>query len=59
MAYTFDAGPSPTLYLLEKDVPEFSAVLDYFLPPPTDAIIEYKKGIPVLPVKLSQVNFLL
>ncbi|XP_033223184.1 diphosphomevalonate decarboxylase [Belonocnema kinseyi] len=53
VAYTFDAGPNPTLYLQEKDVPEFSAVLDHFLPPPTDAIIEYKKGIPVLPVKLS------
>ena len=58
MAYTFDAGPNPTLYLLEKDVPEFSAVLDYFFPPPIDAIIEYKKGIPIQQAKLSRVNFI-
>lgn len=54
VAYTFDAGPNPTLYLLEKDIAEFSAVLDSFFPPPIDANIEYKKGIPVQPVKLPQ-----
>lgn len=57
MAYTFDAGPNPTLYLLQKDVPEFSAVLNYFFPPPTDADVEYKKGIPVSAVKLSEVIY--
>ncbi|XP_043463230.1 diphosphomevalonate decarboxylase [Leptopilina heterotoma] len=54
VAYTFDAGPNPTLYLLQKDVPEFSAILNHYFPPPNDADVEYKKGIPVSAVKLSE-----
>ncbi|PBC33576.1 Diphosphomevalonate decarboxylase [Apis cerana cerana] len=46
VAYTFDAGPNATLYLLEENVTEFLGVLDYFFPPTTN-LEEYRKGLPV------------
>lgn len=47
VAYTFDAGPNATLYLLEKDVAQFVSVLDYFFPPIENSIAEYRKGMPI------------
>lgn len=54
IAYTFDAGPNATLYLLEKDVPALVGVLDYFFPPPENVTVEYKRGLPVEGIKPSQ-----
>ncbi|CAK9797585.1 Diphosphomevalonate decarboxylase [Anthophora quadrimaculata] len=54
VAYTFDAGPNATLYLLEESVPEFIGVLDYFFPPLKNALIEYRKGLPIEAVTPSQ-----
>ncbi|XP_034195922.1 mevalonate diphosphate decarboxylase isoform X1 [Osmia lignaria lignaria] len=59
VAYTFDAGPNATLYLLEKEVPIVMGILDYFFPPSEDVLIEYKKGLPIDTVKPSEVNDLL
>lgn len=36
MAYTFDAGPNPCLYLLEKDVPQILSLVKYIFPPKDD-----------------------
>ncbi|XP_011497479.1 PREDICTED: diphosphomevalonate decarboxylase [Ceratosolen solmsi marchali] len=62
VAYTFDAGPNATLFLLEKDVPEFVSVLDHYFPSIENINIEYKKGIAIetiLPSKnlLEKINF--
>nr|XP_033328365.1 diphosphomevalonate decarboxylase [Megalopta genalis] len=54
VAYTYDAGPNATLYLLEKDVPEVMGVIDYFFPPLQDNLVEYRKGLPMETVKPSQ-----
>ncbi|XP_029163993.1 diphosphomevalonate decarboxylase [Nylanderia fulva] len=51
VAYTFDAGPNATLYLLEKDVPTVIGVLNHFLPPLENVAIEYKRGLPIEEVK--------
>lgn len=56
-AYTFDAGPNATIYLLEKDVAEFMSVLNYYFPAADDSQIEYQKGIPVDIKVPSQVEF--
>ncbi|KYN12825.1 Diphosphomevalonate decarboxylase [Trachymyrmex cornetzi] len=53
VAYTYDAGPNATLYLLEKDVPAVIGVLDHFFPPSENAI-EYRRGLPVEEIKPSQ-----
>ncbi|XP_076623411.1 mevalonate diphosphate decarboxylase [Colletes latitarsis] len=54
VAYTYDAGPNATLYLLEKNVPEVMGLLDYFFPPLSDTLIEYRKGLPIEVIKPSQ-----
>ncbi|XP_018404714.1 PREDICTED: diphosphomevalonate decarboxylase [Cyphomyrmex costatus] len=54
VAYTYDAGPNATLYLLEKDVPVVIGVLDHVFPPPSDNAIEYRRGLPVEGIKPSQ-----
>jgi diphosphomevalonate decarboxylase len=36
-AYTFDAGPNPVLYLLEKDQPLVLRALLHYFPPAADA----------------------
>ncbi|XP_031826549.1 mevalonate diphosphate decarboxylase isoform X2 [Nomia melanderi] len=54
VAYTYDAGPNTTLYLLEKDVPTVMGVIDHFFPPLQDNLVEYKKGLPIETVKPSQ-----
>lgn len=54
VAYTYDAGPNTTLYLLEKDVPEVVAILDYFFPPLKTVAVEYKKGLPIETIEPSQ-----
>ncbi|XP_017792223.1 PREDICTED: diphosphomevalonate decarboxylase [Habropoda laboriosa] len=54
VAYTFDAGPNATLYLLEENTPEFMGVLDYFFPPLEDTLVEYKKGLPIEAAKPSK-----
>ncbi|XP_076248606.1 mevalonate diphosphate decarboxylase isoform X2 [Calliopsis andreniformis] len=54
VAYTYDAGPNATLYLLEKDVPAIIGVLDHFFPPLKDTLVEYRKGLPIETVKPSQ-----
>ncbi|KYQ59823.1 Diphosphomevalonate decarboxylase [Trachymyrmex zeteki] len=53
VAYTYDAGPNATLYLLEKDVPAVIGVLDHFFPPPENSL-EYRRGLPVEGIKPSQ-----
>lgn len=58
VAYTFDAGPNATLYLLEENVTEFLGVLDYFFPPTTN-LEEYRKGLPVKKVVHSLVNIII
>ncbi|XP_011163916.1 diphosphomevalonate decarboxylase isoform X1 [Solenopsis invicta] len=55
IAYTYDAGPNATLYLLEKDVPAVIGVLDYFFPPPQNVAIEYRRGLSVEGIEPSQV----
>ena len=54
VAYTYDAGPNTTLYLLEKDVPAVLGVLDHFFPPLKDNLVEYRRGLPIETVKPSQ-----
>ncbi|XP_076650046.1 mevalonate diphosphate decarboxylase [Halictus rubicundus] len=54
VAYTYDAGPNATLYLLEKDVPEVMGVIDYFFPALQDNLVEYRKGLPIETVKPPQ-----
>ncbi|XP_011153018.1 diphosphomevalonate decarboxylase isoform X1 [Harpegnathos saltator] len=54
VAYTYDAGPNATLYLMEKDVPGIIGVLDYFFPPPENIAIEYKRGLPIKGIEPSQ-----
>ncbi|XP_050458714.1 diphosphomevalonate decarboxylase [Cataglyphis hispanica] len=51
VAYTFDAGPNATLYLLEKDVPAVMGVLNHFFPPLENVEIEYKRGLSVEEIK--------
>ncbi|KAG7189815.1 hypothetical protein KM043_017475 [Ampulex compressa] len=46
VAYTYDAGPNATLYVLEKNVPEVMSVINYFFPPIQDTV-EYSKGLPI------------
>ncbi|XP_071557158.1 diphosphomevalonate decarboxylase [Temnothorax nylanderi] len=53
VAYTYDAGPNATLYLLEKDVSAVIGVLDHFFPP-ENFTIEYRRGLPVEGIKPSQ-----
>ena len=55
VAYTFDAGPNATLFLLERDVPEVLGLINYFFPPREDTNLEYLKGIPVKPELPSEV----
>ncbi|KAL7288831.1 hypothetical protein TKK_0016807 [Trichogramma kaykai] len=45
VAYTFDAGPNATLFLLEKDVAEFIGALNHYFPPAENSDIKYQKGI--------------
>lgn len=59
VAYTFDAGPNATLFLLEKDVSKVLGFLDYYFPAPASAGVEYKKGIAVQSQKASQVRLFL
>ncbi|XP_058791857.1 diphosphomevalonate decarboxylase [Phymastichus coffea] len=54
IAYTFDAGPNATLYLLEKDVAKFTGVLNHYFPPAENVDVEYQKGIPIEPVRPSE-----
>lgn len=54
VAYTYDAGPNATLYLLEKDVPAVIGILDHFFPPSENIAIEYRRGLPVEGIKPSQ-----
>ncbi|XP_015185082.1 PREDICTED: diphosphomevalonate decarboxylase isoform X2 [Polistes dominula] len=54
VAYTFDAGPNPTLYLLERNVPEVIALLDHYFPPDSNNLDNYKRGLPIETVELSQ-----
>ncbi|XP_071635505.1 diphosphomevalonate decarboxylase [Temnothorax longispinosus] len=54
VAYTFDAGPNATLYLLEKDVSAVIGVLDHFFPPSENVTIEYRRGLPVEGIKPLQ-----
>lgn len=56
-AYTFDAGPNATIYLLEKDVAELISIIDYYFPPNNDIHIEYHKGVPVDIKVPTRVNF--
>ncbi|XP_032671428.1 diphosphomevalonate decarboxylase [Odontomachus brunneus] len=53
VAYTYDAGPNATLYLMEKDVPAVMGALNYFFPP-SENIVEYKRGLPIETTKPSQ-----
>ena len=46
VAYTFDAGPNATLYLLEESVPEFMGVLNHFFPPGIN-LEKYRRGLPL------------
>ncbi|KAL6263625.1 hypothetical protein P5V15_006412 [Pogonomyrmex californicus] len=56
VAYTYDAGPNATLYLLEKDIPEVVGILDHFFPPPENIVnVEYKRGLPIEGIKPLQV----
>ncbi|XP_031347473.1 diphosphomevalonate decarboxylase isoform X2 [Photinus pyralis] len=52
VAYTFDAGPNACLYLLEEDVPEVVALIQYVFPSDTERV-EYFKGLPINPGSLS------
>ncbi|KZC08258.1 Diphosphomevalonate decarboxylase, partial [Dufourea novaeangliae] len=54
VAYTYDAGPNATLYLLEKDVPEVMSILDHFFPPLQDNLVEYRKGLSIETIKPSE-----
>ncbi|KAK9300898.1 hypothetical protein QLX08_006600 [Tetragonisca angustula] len=56
VAYTFDAGPNATLYLLEESVPEFMGVLDHFFPPGIN-LEQYRKGLTFKEVINSQELF--
>ncbi|CAL1686204.1 unnamed protein product [Lasius platythorax] len=51
VAYTFDAGPNATLYLLEKDVPTVMGVLNHFFPPLENVAVDYKRGLSVEEIK--------
>lgn len=53
VAYTYDAGPNTTIYLLEKDVPQFMAVLDHFFPCHNSSK-DYKRGIPIETIEPSE-----
>ncbi|XP_053679424.1 diphosphomevalonate decarboxylase [Anopheles nili] len=46
VAYSFDAGPNACLFLLEKDVPEVSAIVAHVFPFNQCTEQEYYKGIP-------------
>ncbi|OXU25349.1 hypothetical protein TSAR_010630 [Trichomalopsis sarcophagae] len=54
VAYSFDAGPNATLFLLEKDVAELLGILDHYLPPAVDNNLEYRKGISIEVTSPSQ-----
>ncbi|XP_012264706.2 diphosphomevalonate decarboxylase [Athalia rosae] len=56
VAYTFDAGPNATLFLLEKNVAEVVGVVKHFFPPRIegDVGVEYLKGIPVESTKIAE-----
>ncbi|XP_072757603.1 diphosphomevalonate decarboxylase [Anoplolepis gracilipes] len=54
VAYTFDAGPNATLYLLEKDVSAVMGILNHFFPPLENVTIEYKRGLSVEEIKPSK-----
>lgn len=54
VAYTFDAGANATLYLLEQNVPEVIAILDHYFPPASNNLDNYKRGMPIETVQLSQ-----
>lgn len=45
VAYTYDAGPNASVYLLEKDVPEFMGLLDYYFPCTHNGLKNYKRGL--------------
>lgn len=47
VAYTFDAGPNAVLYLLEKDVTAFVAVLSVAFPVSADKQAKFVRGMPV------------
>lgn len=47
VAYTFDAGPNAVLYLLEKDVTAFVAVLSVAFPVSADKQAKFVRGLPV------------
>ncbi|KAK9877226.1 hypothetical protein WA026_016973 [Henosepilachna vigintioctopunctata] len=55
VAYTFDAGPNACLYLLEKDVAEVIAMINYVFPP-TSLKSDYFKGDTVPSKKLDEVS---
>ncbi|XP_066592708.1 diphosphomevalonate decarboxylase isoform X2 [Prorops nasuta] len=54
VAYTFDAGPNATFYLLEEDVPKIMGIIDYYFPSANDNMVEYRKGIVVEPIQPSK-----
>ncbi|XP_014487134.1 PREDICTED: diphosphomevalonate decarboxylase [Dinoponera quadriceps] len=54
VAYTYDAGPNATLYLMEEDLPAVIGALDHFFPPPEDNTVLYKRGLRIEETKPSQ-----
>ncbi|XP_017885204.2 diphosphomevalonate decarboxylase [Ceratina calcarata] len=57
VAYTFDAGPNATLYLLEETVADVLGLLHHFFPPLETDLTKYHMGLAVEGIKYTNELF--